>query len=114
MTCEKTRTALQDRADNVTEEITMPKILKLAPLLGALLLSLGASVSATPVHSLNSYRLDEVQWVWLKADLDADGRLSREEVWEEDAALAARFDEADLDGDGSLSAGEFELLLVTS
>jgi len=86
----------------------------LAPVLGAILLSLGSSVAATPGIASNNYRLDEVQWVWLKADLNADGVLSREEVWEEDAMLAARFDAADLDGNGTLSAGEFEILLMTS
>jgi hypothetical protein len=40
--------------------------------------------------------------------------LTREEVWEEDAALAAKFDDADLDGNGSLNAVEFEILLMTS
>jgi hypothetical protein len=90
------------------------KALVFAPVVGALLLSLGSSVTATPPAHLQGYRLDEVQWVWIKADLDADGRLIREEVWEEDAALAARFDEADLDGDGTLSAAEFEILLMSS
>ncbi|HWA13418.1 MAG TPA: hypothetical protein VHA15_10025 [Burkholderiales bacterium] len=92
----------------------MRKTLFLAPLAGALLLSLGSSVTATPAAGLQGYRLDEVQWIWIKADVDADGRLTREEVRDEDAALAARFDDADLDGDGSLSAGEFEILLMSS
>lgn len=86
----------------------------LAPVLGAILLSIGSSVTATPSATANTYRLEEVQWVWLKADLDANGMLTREEVWEEDAALAAKFDDADLDGNGSLNAVEFEILLMTS
>lgn len=86
----------------------------LAPVLGAILLSIGSSVTATPSVAANTYRLEEVQWVWLKADLDANGMLTREEVWEEDAALAAKFDDADLDGNGTLSAVEFEILLMTS
>lgn len=86
----------------------------LAPVLGAILLSIGSSVTATPSIASGNYRLEEVQWVWLKADLNADGMLTREEVWEEDAALAAKFEDADLDGNGSLSAGEFEILLMTS
>lgn len=86
----------------------------LVPLLGAILLSSGSAVTATPNPISNSYRLDEVQWVWLKADLNADGVLSRQEVWEEDAMLAAKFDDADLDGNGTLSAGEFEILLISS
>lgn len=85
----------------------------LAPVLGATLFSMG-SVTATPGAASGSYRLEEVQWVWLKADLNADGMLTREEVWEEDAALAAKFEDADLDGNGTLSAGEFEILLMTS
>lgn len=98
-----------------TEEITMhPKKLRLLPIVGAILLSLGASVTATPNAPSSTYRFDEVQWIWLKADFNADGRLSREEVWEEDAALAAKFDDSDLDGNGTLSAREFELLLMTS
>lgn len=86
----------------------------IAPVLAAALLSIGSSVTATPSAASNSYLLEEVQWVWLKADLNADGVLSREEVWEEDAALAAKFDEADRDGNGTLSAGEFEVLLMTA
>ena len=98
-----------------TEEIIMhPRKLRFVPILGVILLSLGASAIATPTPPSASYRFDEVQWIWLKADLNADGRLSREEVWEEDATLAAKFDDADLDGDSSLNAREFELLLMTS
>ncbi|HYJ19501.1 MAG TPA: hypothetical protein VEW72_10045 [Burkholderiales bacterium] len=86
----------------------------LAPVVGALLLSIGFSVTATPNEAANSYGLEEVQWVWLKADLNADGMLTREEVWEENAALVAKFDDADHDGNGTLNAGEFEILLMTS
>ena len=86
----------------------------LAPVLGALLLSIGSSVTATPSAASGTYRFEEVQWVWLKADLNADGMLTRDEVWEEDATLAAKFDDADVDGNGSLSAVEFEILLMTS
>lgn len=89
-------------------------LLVLAPVVGALLLDIGSAVVAMPSPSDNAYRLEEVQWVWLKTDLNADGKLTRDEVEEEDAALAARFDEADLDGNGTLDAGEFELLLVMS
>lgn len=86
----------------------------LAPALGALLLSIGSSVTAMPGAASSAYLFEEVQWIWLKADLDADGMLTRDEVREEDATLAAKFDEADLDGSGTLNAGEFEILLMTS
>ena len=101
----------------VTEEANMRKtnrMIALVPVFGAALLSLGTVVTATPSQSTSAYRFEEVQWIWLKADLDADGRLTREEVWEEDAMLAAKFDDADLDGNNALSAAEFELLLMTS
>lgn len=86
----------------------------LAPVLGALLLSIGSSVTAMPSATSVNYRLEEVQWVWLKADLNADGMLTRDEVWEEDATLATKFDDADFDGSGALNVGEFEILLMTS
>lgn len=86
----------------------------LAPVLGALLLSIGSSVTATPSATSGTYRIEEVPWIWLKADLNADGMLTRDEVWEEDAMLAAKFDDADFDGNGTLNAGEFEILLMTS
>jgi hypothetical protein len=89
-------------------------LLVLAPVVGALSLGIGSVVTAMPSPPDNAYRLEEVQWVWLKSDLDADGRLTRDEVREEDVALVARFDQADLDGNGTLDAGEFELLLVMS
>ncbi len=98
-----------------TEEVTMrKKMFAIVPVVGAMLLSIGSVVTATPNQSSSAYRFEEVQWIWLKADLDADGRLTREEVWEEDATLAAKFDGADLDGDNSLSAAEFEFLLMTA
>jgi len=86
----------------------------LAPVFGAILLSIGSSVTAMPGAAPSAYRFEEVQWIWLKADLNADGMLTREEVWEEDASLAAKFDAADFDGNGTLSAAEFEILLMTS
>lgn len=88
-------------------------LLYIAPAIGLLILSLGSAVTATPVAS-TAYGLDEIEWIRMKADLNGDRVLSRDEVWEEDASLAARFDDVDLDRDGMLNAGEFELLLISS
>jgi len=87
-----------------------------AATLGLLLLSLGSAALPTPWASAPAvtYSMDEIAWVRMKADLNGDGVLSREEVWEEDASLLAKFDDADLDHDCTLSPGEFELLLITS
>jgi hypothetical protein len=48
----------------------------------------------------------------LRADLDKDGTLSREELERYDLGLARRFREADLDRDGKLTLYEFEKLLT--
>jgi hypothetical protein len=83
--------------------------------LGLLLLSLGSAALPIPWANARTgaYSLDEIDWIRMKADLNGDGVLSREEIWEEDASLLAKFDDADLDHDGTLSPGEFELLLIT-
>ncbi|MGH8730891.1 MAG: hypothetical protein ACREVF_04130 [Burkholderiales bacterium] len=83
--------------------------------LALLLLSLGSAALPTPWVSPRAaaYSLDEIDWIRMKADLNGDGVLSREEILEEDASLLAKFDDADLDHDGTLSPGEFELLLIT-
>lgn len=87
-----------------------------AAALGLLLLSLGSAALPIPWASAPAaaYSMDEIDWVRMKADLNGDGVLSREEVWEEDTSLLANFDDADLDHDCTLSPGEFELLLITS
>jgi hypothetical protein len=83
--------------------------------LGLLLLSLGSAALPIPWANARTgaYSLDEIDWIRMKADLNGDGVLSREEIWEEDPSLLAKFDDADLDHDGTLSPGEFELLLIT-
>ena len=87
-----------------------------AAALGLLLLSLGSAalpISWTDLRA-TGYSLDEIDWVRMKADLNGDGMLSRQEVWEEDASLVAKFDDADFNHDGTLSPGEFELLLISN
>lgn len=59
------------------------------------------------------YTLEEVRPVWLKADTNRDGYLSRPEVYAEDPQLLCGFDNADVDKDGRLDLGEFEILLIS-
>jgi Ca2+-binding EF-hand superfamily protein len=50
---------------------------------------------------------------WMKIDLNGDGKISRDELRAEDPRLLGKFDQADLDHDGSLSLRELELLLLS-
>lgn len=83
-----------------------------------LLLSLALSASMAPLtaatHGLSArYQPTEVKPIWMKIDLDGDGTITREELREEDASLLSRFDQADVDHDGTLSLSELELLLLS-
>lgn len=51
--------------------------------------------------------------MWVKADANSDGFLSRDEVCAEDPAMLREFDNADVNHDGRLGLGEFEILLVS-
>ncbi|MEO8008891.1 MAG: hypothetical protein ABI728_10300 [Betaproteobacteria bacterium] len=63
-------------------------------------------------HSLNTIRVVAPSF-WLKIDLNADGRISKDELGEEDPRLLRKFDQADLDHDGRLSLRELEVLLLS-
>ena len=78
---------------------------------GALLL--GAGLLATLAPAAHLYQPAEVQPIWLKIDLDNDGKISPDELREEDVRLLSKFDSADLDHDGKLSLRELELLLLS-
>ena len=79
----------------------------------ALLVSAGLLANMAPPSVASRYEPAEVQPIWLKIDLDGDGSISRDELAEEDPALLSRFDQADLDHDGTLSLRELELLLLS-
>ena len=85
------------------------KVLAVCPLL----VSLGLLANMGPLTAAPHYQPAEVQPIWMKIDLNGDGIISREELREEDPRLLSRFDQADLDHDGTLSLRELELLLLS-
>ena len=86
-----------------------PKLLVACSLLGAL----GLFANTAPLSAAHRYQPAEVRPIWMKTDLNADGKISRDELREEDPRLLSRFDQADLDHDGSLSLRELEVLLLS-
>jgi hypothetical protein len=78
-----------------------------------LLVALGLLASMAPLSAAHRYQPAEVQPIWMKIDLNADGKISRDELREEDPRLLSKFDQADLDHDGSLSLRELEVLLLS-
>ncbi|MBC8007403.1 MAG: hypothetical protein H7X76_05065 [Prolixibacteraceae bacterium] len=78
-----------------------------------LLLSVGLLANMAPVSAAHAYQPAEVQPIWMKIDLNADGKISPDELREEDPRLLTRFDRYDLDRDGSLSLRELEVLLLS-
>jgi hypothetical protein len=78
-----------------------------------LLVSAALLANMSPSKAAPHYQPAEVQPIWMKIDLNADGKISREELSEEDPALLSRFDQADLDHDGTLSLRELEVLLLS-
>ena len=80
-----------------------------APVVALLLAGIGFSGSA----NAGFYLLEEARPMWVKADTNRDGYLSRPEVYAEDPQLLRGFDKADVNGDGKLDLGEFEILLIS-
>ena len=79
-----------------------------------LLVSAGLLANMAPLTSAaHHYQPAEVQPIWMKIDLNNDGKISRDELREEDPSLLSKFDKADLDHDGVLSLRELEVLLLS-
>jgi len=78
-------------------------------LLLVIALGLGFAQSA----SARFYLREEVRPLWVKADTNRDGYLSRPEVFAEDPVLLRGFNRADVNHDGRLDLGEFEILLIS-
>jgi hypothetical protein len=51
--------------------------------------------------------------MWAKVDINSDGYLSRDEICVEDPGMLREFDNADVNHDGRLDLGEFEILLIS-
>jgi hypothetical protein len=81
----------------------------------SLLFSMGllANINMTPATTTCHYQPADVQPIWMKIDLNGDGKISRDELGEEDPRLLSKFDDADLDHDGTLSLRELEILLLS-
>ena len=79
----------------------------------ATLISLAAGLALAQPANAGFYMREEVRPMWIKADADRDGYLSRPEIFAEDPALLPGFDRADVDHDGKLDLGEFEILLIS-
>ena len=62
--------------------------------------------------SAGFYLREESRPMWAKVDTNGDGYLSRHEICVEDPAMLREFDNADVDHDGRLDLGEFEILLI--
>jgi hypothetical protein len=87
----------------------LPRLLVACPLL----VSLSLLANMAPLTDAPHYQPAEVQPIWMKIDLNGDGKISRDELREEDPRLLGKFDQADLDHDGLLSLRELELLLLS-
>ena len=81
----------------------------LIPAVGLLLAGMWLSGSA----NAGFYLPEEARPMWVKADTNRDGYLSRPEVYAEDPQLLSGFDKADVNRDGKLDLGEFEILLIS-
>ena len=85
------------------------KLLVVCPLL----VSAGLLANMAPLTAAHHYQPAEVKPIWMKIDLNGDGKISRDELREEDPRLLSKFDQADFDHDGTLSLRELEVLLLS-
>jgi hypothetical protein len=63
--------------------------------------------------SAGFYLREESRPMWAKVDINSDGYLSRDEICVEDPGMLREFDNADVNHDGRLDLGEFEILLIS-
>ena len=78
-----------------------------------LLISLVIGLCGSKPASAGFYLLEEARPMWVQADTNSDGFLRRDAVCMEDPAMLREFDNADVNHDGRLDLGEFEILLIS-
>ena len=81
--------------------------------LAAALVCLAIGVGFSKPASAGFYLREESRPMWAKADTNSDGYLSRHEICIEDREMLREFDNADVNRDGRLDLGEFEILLIS-
>lgn len=72
-----------------------------------------AGLAMSQPASAGFYTREEVRPLLVKADANRDGYLSRPELRAEDPSMLRGFDRADVDQNGKLDIGEFEILLIS-
>jgi hypothetical protein len=77
------------------------------------LLMMAVGIAFTSPADAGFYMREEVRPMWIKVDTNSDGYLSRPELCAEDPQLLHGFERADVDKDGKLDFGEFEILLIS-
>jgi Ca2+-binding EF-hand superfamily protein len=82
-------------------------------LIKALLLALSLCAAWVPSANAGFYLREEARPLLVKADTNRDGYLSRTEICAEDPSLLTGFEQADVNDDGRLDLGEFEILLIS-
>jgi Ca2+-binding EF-hand superfamily protein len=77
------------------------------------LIAVVAGLAFTQPASAGFYVREEARPMLVKADANRDGYLSRLELRAEDPSMLRGFDRADVDHNGKLDLGEFEILLIS-
>ena len=78
-----------------------------------LLISMAIGICFSKPADAGFYFREESRPMWAKVDTNSDGYLSRHEIYVEDPGLLIGFDNADVNHDGRLDLGEFEILLIS-
>ena len=78
-----------------------------------MLVCLAIGLSFSKPAAAGFYLREELRPMLAKVDTNSDGYLSRHEICVEDPEMLREFDNADVNHDGRLDLGEFEILLIS-